>query len=157
MTIQRLDLADAETAEELWAMQHAAYRQEAALIGVPDLPPLRDTVESLRTCGEVFYGYRGDDGVLAGAVSLEEEPGGRFAICRMMVDPERQRQGIGSRLLEHVLAELPVGREIEVTAEARNRPAIRLYERLGFEAEDTFHPDPRVSMIRFVRTVPGSP
>ncbi|WP_276357782.1 GNAT family N-acetyltransferase [Cohnella caldifontis] len=150
MDIRRLDLRDRELAEELWALQHAAYRQEADLIGVPSLPPLQDTVQSLQNCGETFYGCFGDDGELVGAVSTEAEDGG-MTVCRMMVHPARFRQGIGSRLMSYVLSETPSVREWTVTAEIRNLPAIRLYERHGFLPGGTFQPAPDITMVRLSR------
>lgn len=154
MVIQRLDLSDAETAEELWALQHAAYRHEANLIGVADLPPLQDTVKTLQSCGETFYGYYADDGTLAGAVSTEHEPEGNLVICRMMVHPDHFRQGIGQSLVGHVLSVAPSGTEVSVTAEVRNMPAIRLYERCGFQAAGTLDPAPGITMIRYLTKIP---
>jgi ribosomal protein S18 acetylase RimI-like enzyme len=151
--IERLHLADRDTAEQLWALQHVAYREEAKRIGVSDLPPLKDTVASLQACGETFYGLYTDDGELAGAVSTEEETGGRTVICRMMVHPERFRQGIGSRLLKHVIAAVAPGSELAVTAEIRNEPAVRLYERYGFRRVQTFRPAPGITMVQFSRQV----
>jgi putative acetyltransferase len=55
------------------------------------------------------------------------------------VHPERQGQGIGSRLFEAVIAwarvQQPEILRIELAAGAGNPGAIRLYERLGFQHE----------------------
>lgn len=149
MTIQELNLADRSVAEELWALQHASYRHEAALIGAADLPPLQDTVHSLQNCGEKFYGFFSGDEELAGAISTETGSSGERVICRVMVRPDFFRQGIGTRLLQHVISETPAGTLLVVTAEVRNTPAVRLYEQNGFVRAGTFKPAPHITMIRF--------
>jgi len=157
VTIVALNLSQADIAEELWALQHAAYREEARLIGVAvsELPPLQDTVLSLQACPETFYGYRTEDGGLVGAIAVEANANNNaasaaFVISRMMVHPEHFRQGIGRRLVEHALAQQPRA-AWEVTAETRNAPAIALYERCGFKRGESFRPAPNIEMIRFAR------
>ena len=56
-------------------------------------------------------------------------------IMNVAVDPELQRKGIGSAMLNHLLAEVADDRA-RYTLEVRqsNAPAIRLYERFGFRA-----------------------
>ena len=56
-------------------------------------------------------------------------------VMNVAVDPQLQRKGIGSAMLEHLLAEVEDPRA-RYTLEVRqsNAPAIRLYERLGFRA-----------------------
>lgn len=147
MQIERLDLRDRDTAEELWSLQHAAYRIEASLIGVADLPPLRETIGDLQACGETFWGLRTPEGQLAGALATERE-GEKTIICRMMVHPAFFRQGIGHRLLSRVMAEHSPNGLWEVTAEIRNRPAIALYEKNGFRPVETFSPVPGITMVR---------
>jgi ribosomal protein S18 acetylase RimI-like enzyme len=152
MGIVALDIKQRETAEEVWALQHTAYRVEAALIGVADLPPLRDTVNSLQTCGESFWGYRdGEDDDLIGAISFEPEREGHYVICRLMVHPDYMRRGIGSLLMRHLLTESSRFATWTVTAEIRNLPAISLYESFDFERNDTFEPIPGVTLLRLER------
>ncbi|WP_186438531.1 GNAT family N-acetyltransferase [Cohnella terricola] len=151
MNIVRLDIRDRGTAEEIWALQHPAYRLEAALIGVSDLPPLRDTAESLQACGENFLGCLNDEDEIVGAVSYEREREEFCTICRLMVHPDYLRRGIGSMLLERLLSEEPQSLVWEVTAEIRNYPALALYERFGFERQDTLKPIPEIEMVRLVR------
>lgn len=139
-TIERLDLTIHDNASDLWRLQHAAYRIEAKLIGVPDLPPLHDTTASLQASEETFWGYRDGDGELIGAIAAEIAKDGSGVISRMMVHPDHFRQGIAGALISHMMHAWDQVAVWEVTAEARNLPAIALYERYGFEAVDTFHP-----------------
>lgn len=148
MGIVSLDIKDRETAEEVWSLQHPAYRAEAALIGVLELPPLQDTIESLQCCGESFFGYRVPDGELAGAVSFEQEGDLQFTLCRLMVHPNYFRQGIGRLLVNHLLSQLPPAAKCNVTAEIRNVPALKLYERAGFVRTDMFQPVFDITMVR---------
>jgi ribosomal protein S18 acetylase RimI-like enzyme len=154
MGIVALDIKQQETAEEVWALQHPAYRVEAELIGVADLPPLRDTVKSLQACGESFWGYQDEDeGDLIGAISFESEREGHYTICRLMVHPDFMRRGIGSLLMRHLLSESSRFATWTVTAEVRNLPAISLYESFGFERRDTFKPTPGITMLRLERAL----
>lgn len=143
-------MKDADAAEEVWALQHAAYRVEAAMIGVADLPPLQDTVESLRQSQETFCGIRGPKGDLLGVIAYEQEQEGRYVICRVMVNPEYFRQGVGSRLLSHLLDAFPCA-HWSVTAEARNLPALGLYEKAGFSRTGAFQPAPGITLVRLER------
>jgi ribosomal-protein-alanine N-acetyltransferase len=56
-------------------------------------------------------------------------------VMNVAVDPALQRKGIGTAMLEHLLAEVGDDRA-RYTLEVRqsNAPAIRLYERFGFRA-----------------------
>ncbi|MFC5530840.1 GNAT family N-acetyltransferase [Cohnella yongneupensis] len=144
--LEAIPIEDKEAAEEVWALQHAAYRVEASLIGVAELPPLRDTIESLRASNERFYGLREADGELVGVISYEIGREGRHAICRLMVSPPFFRQGIGSSLLHGLLRCFPSVRW-SVTAEIRNLPALALYEKAGFVRKRTLQPAPGITLI----------
>lgn len=149
MVIEQLDLSDREKAELLWSLQHAAYRIEAALIGVSDLPPLRETVDDLQACTETFWGCWTEEGELAAAVSAEpgEEPN-TATVCRVMVHPDYFRRGLAVALLSAAMAEYAPESAWEVTAEVRNEPAVSLYEKLGFLPMETFIPAPGIMMLR---------
>lgn len=152
MKVARLDHRLRDTAEELWSLQHASYRVEAQRIGVPDLPPLMETIGDIQASEEAFWGCADEEGELAGAVSIREERGaGACTITRLMVRPDRFRQGIGSLLLASVFAEYPFVRSWEVTAEARNLPAIALYEKCGFRCVGTFAPREDIVMVKLRR------
>ncbi len=151
MDVVALDIRDNEIAEEIWALQHPAYRIEAELIGVADLPPLRDTVASIQACGETFLGCRDPNGELVGAISCEREKAGLYTICRVMVNPSNHRQGIGKMLMQRLLSDQSPEATWTVTAEVRNHPAIALYEWFGFVGQETFSPLPGIELLRLVR------
>jgi ribosomal protein S18 acetylase RimI-like enzyme len=127
--VAALDLADDATAAALVTLQRASYRVEADLIGVHDLPPLRETPRQLQASGETFLGaLAGED--IVGAVSYKRH-GDTVAIHRLVVHPDVFRRGIGTALLEALDATEAPARTV-VAAAAVNLPARRLYERAGF-------------------------
>lgn len=87
-TINKLNLQDESTVNELWSLQHKAYRLEAELIGFREIPPLMETREMLSRSKEGFYGCFDKDEELMGAVAVEEESPGKLTITRMMVGPD---------------------------------------------------------------------
>ena len=56
ISLRALDIADATVAADVLDVQRRAYRIEADLIGTDAIPPLRESVEDLRGCGETFLG-----------------------------------------------------------------------------------------------------
>lgn len=123
------DHREAQVAERLHRVQRLAYAQEAELLGVVDFPPLRRTVESVRTCREEFF-VATVDGEMAGALGVELEGEGR-TIASLVVAPQFQRRGVASALLAEVLRRYGAA-ELMVQTGAGNQPALRLYERAGF-------------------------
>lgn len=143
--IQALDIREDEPASRVLDLQLAAYSVEAGLVGSWELPPLKDTMDSLKSSGETFRGYF-VDGELAGAVSFETD-GDSLVICRLFVGPGYFRRGIASSLLRCVEA---AGIErILVSTGARNTPARRLYEGHGFVAVGEEEVLPGLFIVRF--------
>ncbi len=128
--IKEISLAHILSAAQLLELQRTAYKIEAELIGTEDIPPLKESFEQLQSCGETFIGcYQGNR--LAGAVSFVKE-GNTIDIHRVMVHPDFFRKGIAARLLKHIEQEHD-GAELIVSTGAANVPALKLYEKLGFE------------------------
>lgn len=93
-----LDLSDDAVLRELWTVQRLAYAVEAELIGFDGIPPLHESLEDLRACGETFFGLYDEEG-LTGAVSYLLD-GSTVDICRLVVHPRAHRRGIASKLLD---------------------------------------------------------
>jgi len=150
----RLDITDRETAEAVLQLQRAAYRLEAELIGSDDIPPLRETLDDLRMCGEEFFGVTVNGG-LVGAISWRFG-GGTTDIHRLVVDPGHARQGIATALIRGALEAEPAAERAIVQTGSANAPAIGLYEREGFlRSEDVELDGIRIS--RFVKHLLWTP
>jgi ribosomal protein S18 acetylase RimI-like enzyme len=139
-----LDLSDDTVLRELWTVQRLAYAVEAELIGFDGIPPLHESLDDLRACGETFLGLYDEEG-LAGAVSYRME-GSTVDICRLVVHPRAHRRGIASKLLDA----LPDGPQT-VSTGSRNEPALRLYRKRGFSETGTREVAPGVSITDLSR------
>lgn len=131
ISVREVGLGDARLARELLAVQVAAYAIEAELIEYPQLPPLFESIDDLRSSGELFLAaFEGDTIVGATSVAVVADA---LDICRMVVSPSHMRRGIASRLLEAVESMRGERSRLTVSTGEANIPAIRLYERYGFE------------------------
>jgi ribosomal protein S18 acetylase RimI-like enzyme len=130
-----LDLDDTATVLCILQLQQSAYLTEARLAGFREPPLLADGIPSIRQSGEAFFGiFTGNqetEAELIGAISAANR-GHSTELCRLMVHPDYMRQGIASALLKHLLASYPQSPLFTVTVNARNAPAIALYEKFGF-------------------------
>lgn len=148
-----LSLHDHEVVEQVWSLQHTAYRLEALAVGLTEYPPLPDTFESLRNITEQFYGYYAEDaGELLGAIATTSSIPSTLGITRLMVHPNYFRQGIGSALLNYVISEHSEMKTIEVTAGTLNVPAVSLYRQYGFIPCGVIMAAPGVELTRFQLT-----
>lgn len=120
---------DAVLAGHLLRLQHEAYAVEATLIGDDRIPPLREDLAGLRSAPLQWAGTC-VDGRLAGAVAWSEEEA-LVDVHRLVVAPSAARRGIGSALVQSVLA-VAGARPTVVATGRENGPARALYERLGF-------------------------
>lgn len=129
-----LALSEAD-AGELLTLQRAAYPSEARLHHDLDLPPLTESLEAVQAelarLELQAWGVR-DQGRLVAAVRvLVREPIAELG--RLIVAPDRQGRGLGSRLLEHVEDNLPAAiTSIELFTGERSEPNLRLYRRHGY-------------------------
>jgi ribosomal protein S18 acetylase RimI-like enzyme len=138
-TLRRLGLAD--------AAQYRALRL-AGLRAFPHAfrPAVEEALEQplswaekrLATKGEYWFGAF--DGIeLVGAICLRTQDGVKIrhsaSLNALVVDPERQREGIGGALVAHLIdfaRSLDYIRQITLTVHDGNTAAETLYERFGF-------------------------
>lgn len=151
-TINKLNLQDESTVNELWSLQHKVYRLEAELIGFREIPPLMETREMLSSSKEDFYGCFDKDEELMGAVAVEEESPGKLTITRMMVGVGLFRRGIASHLLEYVFEHFAGMEQFIVSTGKKNTPAVSLYSKYGFMPTGVEEVAPGVELIEFHRS-----
>ena len=123
--------SDPHYARILLDLQKAAYAVEAQLLGDDRIPPLKETLVGIAAWrGHWIVAW---DGVqLLGAVAWDDQ-GDRLEIDRLMVVPSAHRRGVGSALVQRVIGAAD-RRPIHTATGRDNPPAIRIYEKHGFEA-----------------------
>ncbi|MDN5920752.1 MAG: GNAT family N-acetyltransferase [Pseudonocardia sp.] len=128
-------LTDADAGEVL-TLQRAAYVSEARLHNDVALPPLTQTLDDL--CDELgrrdvlAWGLR-ERGRLVAAVRVTVRDH-RAELGRLTVTPDRQGEGLGTRLLRHVEEQLPEAVDaIELFTGERSEANLRLYRRHGYQ------------------------
>jgi ribosomal protein S18 acetylase RimI-like enzyme len=151
--VYRLDCARPEIAAAIVRIQKDAYAVEAAIIGQPDLPPLRETVRDIQESSEDFYGcYHQNE--LTGVISLACETS-EVLVCRLVVAPKSFRRGIGSALLSHAESQSRCKGLylIKVNTAARNRPALALYRKHGFQTVSAYTTPDGVPLVALRKVI----
>ena len=128
-------------AAEILALQKLAYQSEAILYNDFTIPPLTQTLHELT----VEFRHR----QILQVVAVERiigsvqgfQVGSTCHVGRLMVHPERQGKGIGSRLMAAVEQGFPDVERFELFTGHKSLTNIRLYERLGYRVfrEETVH------------------
>ena len=129
--IKRLYLNDIKTVEDILDLQLSSYKIEADIIGFYEIPPLRDTINTLKDCGETFYGHFIEE-VLAAIISYKIEDG-ILDIHRLAVHPSFFKGGIAKQLLCFVEEHNYNISEITVCTGKENKPAVELYLKMGYK------------------------
>ncbi|MBY6052803.1 GNAT family N-acetyltransferase [Cytobacillus firmus] len=127
--IKEINIKDRKAAEQVLSVQLPAYKIEAEIIGYPDLPPLKDTANTLQITGETFFGYFTGK-KLCGVISFKQEKG-VLDIHRLIVHPEYFRMGIAQELLNYI-ERRPMIEKMVVTTGSKNTPAVAFYLKSGF-------------------------
>lgn len=129
VTLSTASLADAEA---ILVLQKLAYQSEARLYNDWSLPPLTQTIGSLReefATSVILKAMSGEH--LIGSVRAKVV-NGVCLIGRLIVHPEFQGQGIGSRLLRQIEASFSDLSKYEIFTGSKSEANIRLYQRHGY-------------------------
>lgn len=132
-----------DVAQSIVDLQRIAYGVEAELIDYAKLPPLADTPQDIMASGERFFGFF-NGWNLAGMIACEGIRNG-LLISRLCVHPDTARQGIGSRLVLHVVSHAET--TVNVTTARDNYPAINLYTRIGFQPISYFFSSDGLALV----------
>lgn len=110
-----------------------AYQNEAKLFKNPDIPPLKQTIDEVvdEFNKGIILKVLDEKQQIIGSVRAYSEKGNVY-IGKLMVHPEMQRNGIGTKLLEAIEKEYP-GQRYELFTSTKSISNIRLYERLGYK------------------------
>ena len=128
-----IDKAQENDLQEILALQYIAYQSEAKLFNNMDIPPLKQTIE------EVYDEFRkgtflkavDEKGVIIGSVRAYQENNTVY-IGKLMVHPDMQKKGLGSKLLLAIEAKYP-NKRYELFTSTKSISNIKLYEKLGYK------------------------
>jgi ribosomal protein S18 acetylase RimI-like enzyme len=151
MIIRRFENADADA---VWSLHRRALEKVGA--PAPDErweDDLRDIPASyLASGGEFLVGHI--DAALVAMSALRPISSNRVELKRMRVEPTRQGQGLGKKLLEAlVVSAQKMGiTEVELETTAGQQAARKLYEAAGFEVYSSGQGH-GYDVVRYVRTI----
>ena len=128
-----IEKAQKEDLKKILELQYLAYQSEAKLFGDMDIPPLKQTIEEVYDEFEkgTILKALDENGVFIGSVRAYQD-GGNVYIGKLMVHPEMQKKGIGTKLLLEIENEYQ-NQRYELFTSTKSISNIRLYERLGYK------------------------
>lgn len=148
--IKFVDITLQPEAVRVLELQRVSYAIEADLIG-SSIPPLRETLEELQSCGEVFHGWFENDRLLGFIAHKLED--GILDVHRVAVHPDGFRRGIARQLLEFVLNLEPSATRAIVQTGSLNVPACKLYLSFGFEVLERKKVAPGLELTLFSKNL----
>jgi len=142
--IARADLKDAE---EILSLQKLAYRQEAKLYDDFQIPPLVESLNQLKANFETHVFLKATvDGKIVGSVRLLQD-GDTCEVARLMVYPDCQNRGIGTKLLLEAERVFPSCHRLELFTGDRSVKNIHLYKKLGYRLFKSEKPEGNVNLV----------
>lgn len=129
MVIKRAEKADLK---QIFELQHLAYQSEAKLHDDFSIQPLTQTLEDIEREYEkgLFLKAADEGGRVIGSVRAYSE-GNTAHIGKLIVRPEMQSRGIGTKLVGAIEREYP-GMRFEIFTGYKSLRTIGLYEHLGY-------------------------
>jgi phosphoribosylanthranilate isomerase/ribosomal protein S18 acetylase RimI-like enzyme len=128
----QIEPARREDAAEILSLQKSAYRSEAELYRDFSIPPLKQTlaeIEAEFATQRILKAASG--GRIIGSVRGELR-GGTCHIGKLIVHPEWQNRGIGSRLLCAIEERFPEAERFELFTGDRSVRNLHLYRKMGY-------------------------
>jgi GNAT superfamily N-acetyltransferase len=142
--ITEAGLADAD---DILALQKLAFESEARLYADWSLPPLIQTLDELRAeFAEKSVLKATCDGRIVGSVRAGLV-GGTCHIGRLIVHPDYQRRGIGTRLMQAIESRYATASRYELYTGGRSVNNIRLYTMLGYRMVRAQTLSPQVTLV----------
>lgn len=128
--------ADVQDAEEILKVQKLAYLSEAELYNDYDIPPLAQTIDSLKEQFKTHLILKAVlDNKIIGTVRANEESGVCY-VGRLAVHPDYQNKGIGTSLMRDI-EKYFTPRYFELFAGTKSEKNIYLYQKLGYRTYKT--------------------
>jgi len=151
----RISLATAAIAPELLELQKLCFQEEAEANHDLSIPPLTQTVESLREdfrTHTVLAAWHGQ--WLVGSVRGRRE-GGVGHISRLMVHPDHRGKGLGTALMAAIEDAFRGVTSFELFTGERSERNLRLYAHLGYVVIRREAVTPRLTLVHMQKRRAG--
>lgn len=128
----QIELAGVGDAQEILDLQKLAYQSEAALNNDYSIPPLTQSLDEIKADFRQQVVFKATlDGHIVGSVRGRLRDGSCH-IGRLIVDPEFQNRGIGTRLLNRIEQHFGEAQHYELFTSERSERNLYLYKKLGY-------------------------
>jgi len=119
-------------AEEILDLQKLAYQSEAKIYNDFSIPPLMQTIEDIQNQFKNHIFLKVVENVkIIGSVRAYENYG-TCHIERLIVHPDKQNQGVGTKLMIEMEKYFTNAKRYELFTGAKSEKNIHLYTRLGY-------------------------
>jgi ribosomal protein S18 acetylase RimI-like enzyme len=150
----RIETASEKDAREILALQKLAYLSEARVYNDDTIPPLTQSLDQIQAEFDrlVFLKAMRNEAIV-GSVRAHMKDGTCF-IGRLIVHPDLQRQGIGSRLMHQIEGCFPEARRFELFTGARSTGNLIFYRQLGYRICRQATPEAGPPLVFFEKIKP---
>jgi ribosomal protein S18 acetylase RimI-like enzyme len=130
MEVEKATLSDAE---EILSLQKLAYQSEAEIYNDFNIPPLVQTLEEIKKDFGIQFLLKAvmDEKIIASVRAHTKE--GTCYIGRLIVHPDFQNQGIGTKLMYEIEKIFSTCQRFELFTGARSERNLYLYQKLGYK------------------------
>ena len=151
-----VEQATVKDAPEILDLQRRAYLSEAAIYDEYGIPPLTQTLDEMLASFETqfFLKVRSKDRII-GSVRAYVEAGTCF-IGRLIVCPDAQNQGIGTRLMKEIEAVFGQARRFELFTGHRSERNLHLYQKLGYRPFRRERVTPSLTLVYLEKVIQDS-
>ena len=127
-----IEIATTDDAEHILNLQKIAYQSEARRYNDYSLPPLIQRLDEIKSdFKKQLFLKAVISGTITGSVRAYIENGTCF-IGRLIVHPDYQKQGIGSRLIHHIEDRFSNADRFELFTGQKSEEALHLYNKFGY-------------------------
>lgn len=144
--IKKLDHNNVAIATKMRIIFQESYTVEAVLLNAENFPPLQRPLESYIESKTTFFGYH-IEGEIVGVIEVSSNEN-TIHVNSLVVSPHFFRQGIGRKLIQHVLQHFS-SKVFTVETGLENIPASTLYKNFGFKEVKQWDTDHGVRKVRF--------
>lgn len=143
----RIEPADVSEASQILEIQKAAFRYEAEIYDRDDLPPVRQTLESMIEDFDKYDFFKASyNREIIGSVRALVI-GDTCYIGRLIVLPSYHKRGIGSRLMDS-LEQKYAGCRFELFTGKKSLDNIRFYSKRGYTIYDEFSEADNIVLVK---------